>query len=47
VAATGKGVPQDYVQAHMLYNLAASQGDEIAVKYRDRLAKKHDKPADF
>jgi TPR repeat protein len=39
----GQGVPQDYLQAHMWYNLAASglTGDdrEAAVKNRDLLAK--------
>ena len=39
--ATGQGVPQDYVQAHMWLNLAASQTDEErenAVIGRDRVA---------
>ena len=43
----GQGVPQDYVQAHMWYNLAAtnypaSEKDrrELAVKNRDRVAGK-------
>ena len=26
--AEGKGVPQDYVRAHMWFNLAASKGNE-------------------
>ena len=30
----GQGVPQDYVQAHMWLNLAASSGDKNAVKNR-------------
>ncbi len=39
----GQGVPQDYVEAHKLFNLAAasvSSGDtrERAVKNRDRVA---------
>ncbi len=39
----GQGVPQDYAQAHMWYNLAASRlppGDtrDIAVKSRDNVA---------
>ena len=35
----GRGVPQDYVQAHMWVNLAAAQGNEQAQKTRDRLPK--------
>ena len=42
----GQGVPQNYVQAHKWYNLAATVGDEDAVKYRDIIAKKMT-PADF
>ena len=37
---TGKGIPQDYVLAYMWANLAASQGDEDAVKLRDKIATK-------
>ncbi len=33
--ANGRGVTQDYVQAHMWYNLAAAQGKETASKLRD------------
>jgi len=36
----GQGVPQDYVQASMWYNLAAVQGNEMAVKNREVLVKK-------
>jgi len=36
----GRGLPQDWVQAHMWYNLAAAQGLEPANKLRDSLAKK-------
>ena len=36
----GEGVPQDYVQAHMWFNLAASKGDENGRKNRDIVAKK-------
>ena len=41
----GLGVPQDYAQAHMWFNLAASrhppgEGRDIAVKNRDDVAKK-------
>jgi len=35
----GVGVTQDYVQAHMWYNLAAMQGWESASKYRDNLTR--------
>ena len=42
--ANGQGVPQDYIQAQMWYNLAASDltGDdrEWAVKNRDEIAEK-------
>ena len=31
----GRGVPQDYVSAHMWLNLAAATGDEDARKARD------------
>ena len=36
--ATGRGVPQDYVTAHMWANLAGARGDEEARELRDRLA---------
>ena len=36
----GEGVPQDYVQAHMWWNLAASKGNENGRKNRDIIAKK-------
>ena len=35
----GKGVPQDYVLAHMWFNLAASQGDPSATKGRDGIVR--------
>lgn len=35
---TGAGVPQDFVQAHMWANLAASRGSARALKLRDELA---------
>lgn len=38
--AYGRGVPQDYVLAHMWFNLAAAQGDQNAVKNRDTAAAK-------
>lgn len=36
----GYGVIQDYVQAHKWCNLAAAQGHQGAILYRDELAKK-------
>ncbi len=43
--SNGVGVPQDYVQAHMWYKLAASrhppgEDRDTAVKNRDNVAKK-------
>ncbi|WP_024336550.1 SEL1-like repeat protein [Desulfotignum balticum] len=38
--AQGKGVLQDYAQAHAWFNLAASQGHEKAALYRDEIAQK-------
>ena len=35
----GQGVPQDYVRAHMWFNLSAAQGNEKAMK--DRIAGVH------
>ena len=35
----GEGVPPDYVQAHMWFNLAAVTGSEIALENRDLIAK--------
>jgi hypothetical protein len=35
----GEGVPQDYVLAHMWFNLAAAQGNEDARQNRDGVAK--------
>ncbi len=37
--ANGQGVPQDYVQAHMWLNLAGAQGNKVAAKNRDIVAK--------
>lgn len=34
----GEGVAQNYIQAHMWLNLAASQGEKGAISYRDRVA---------
>jgi TPR repeat protein len=36
---SGNGVPQDYIQAHMWLNLAASEGNETASQDREILAK--------
>ncbi len=35
-----QGVVQDYVQAHMWFNLAGAQGDKQAAKNRDIVAKR-------
>ena len=35
---SGEGVPQDYVQAHMWFNLAAAAGDAAAPHNRDLVA---------
>ena len=35
----GRGVPQDYITAHMWFNLAAAQGSSRASKNRDHVAK--------
>jgi hypothetical protein len=39
-ARVGKGVPQDYVQAHMWFSLAAAQGLADAAKNRDVVARR-------
>ena len=36
----GQGVPEDYVQAHMWFNLAESQGNTYAAMWRDDVAQK-------
>ncbi len=36
----GDGVTQDYVQAHIWYNLAAAQGNELGRENRDIVAKR-------
>jgi TPR repeat protein len=38
--ANGQGVPQDYVRAHMWFNLSAAQGEKNANKQRDLVAKR-------
>jgi TPR repeat protein len=42
----GQNVPQDYIQAHMWFNLAAAQGNETGRKNRDLVAKQMT-PADI
>ena len=37
---TARGVPRDYVQAHMWFSLATTKGDKDAVKNRDAVAAK-------
>ena len=36
--AEGRGVPQDFVSAHMWFNLAAAQGEKNAAEYREKVA---------
>ena len=36
----GQGVPQDYIQAHMWFNLAGASGDADGIKERDAIAGK-------
>jgi TPR repeat protein len=36
--AEGRGVRQDFIQAHMWYNLSAAQGEPRAAEARDALA---------
>ena len=36
----GQGVPQDYVRAHMWYNIAASNGDSLDAETRDIIAER-------
>ena len=43
--AQGLGAPQDYVLAHMWFNLAASRGEAAALKARDALSAKMDTAA--
>ena len=35
----GQGVPEDYVRAHMWYELAAANGSTVALKNRDMMTK--------
>ena len=37
--SAGRGVPQDYIEAHMWFNLAGAKGDRNALENRDRLAR--------
>ena len=36
--ATGKGVPQNYILAHMWFDLASAAGNEEATIHRDQAA---------
>jgi TPR repeat protein len=38
--AKGQGVPQDYVKAHMWFNLSAAQGEQDAAEHRDKVAQR-------
>ena len=46
IYADGRGVPQDYVEAHMWFNLAGTHNYEDARTIRDRVAKEMT-PADI
>jgi len=37
--AQGRGVLQDFIQAHMWYNLSAARGEDRSAEARDALAK--------
>jgi TPR repeat protein len=37
--ASGEGVVQDYVMAHMYFNIAGASGDKYAIKGRDIIEK--------
>ncbi len=39
IYSQGRGVPKDSVQAYVWYTLAASQGDDLADKFKDHLEK--------
>ncbi len=39
MSSQGRGVPKDSVQAYRWYTLAASQGDDLAEKFKDHLEK--------
>ncbi len=39
MSSQGRGVPKDSVQAYRWYTLAASQGDDLAEKFKDFLEK--------
>jgi TPR repeat protein len=39
--ASGQGVPQDYVFAHMWFNLSAARGHQLAIYSRDYMAVHH------
>jgi len=39
MSSQGRGVPKDSVQAYRWYTLAAGQGDDLAGKFKDHLAK--------
>ena len=39
MSSQGRGVPKDSVQAYVWYTLAAAQGDDLAEKFKNHLAK--------
>lgn len=42
VYSIGQGVPQDYIQAHKWYNLAAARYTALETEYRDKAVKYRD-----
>lgn len=40
VSLEGVGLPQNYLDAHMWFNLSGSQGNKKAIKNRNRLERK-------
>jgi uncharacterized protein len=38
--AEGQGVPQDYVSAHMWFSVSSAQGNQLAAKNRDNIARR-------
>ena len=43
--AEGRGVPQDYVRAHMWFSLSAAQGEQKAAKTLIEMAERQMTPA--
>ena len=45
IYAKGRGVPQDYVRAHMWFSLSAAQGEQKAAKNLIEMAERQMTPA--